>query len=500
MKRDPSEAAGRLYAVYLPVMIVATLTGLVVRLLAARGELWLDEVWSLKLAIEADRILDILTLVNVDNNHVLNTIWLYVLGESQHELLYRLPAIISGSAMAIVAALYARRWGMLSAVVVLIVMNFSHPLIHYTSEARGYAPALFCSFAALSVLDRFLVRYDFTSAALFAVICILGMVSHLLFLQVYAALLFWSLYRAAHTDRPWSSLFTVLCRAHLLPIIAIAYLYVFHLRHIWIAGGPSRDLVDVVLSAAALFCGLPPTGSIGVFALALLVGVLIAGLSMLRRRDPGLSLFFLNLIIVIPAIMLALARPAALFERYFLFNGAFLLFLGAIQIADLLQRRGVVRWIALTVLLGFLATNGIRTVALIRLERGHYRDLLRYLDTHSPAGVISVSGDQNFRHRMMFDHYARSPVTERAIEYVGFYTLPREGVRWFIQHSREPKAVADAQCRDRFGNRYDLVAEYRSDVLSGYHLFLYHARRPESGMMRSELLPVPIPIDEDRNQ
>lgn len=500
MKPDPSDTNGRLPVVWLLVATGVTLAGLALRLLAARGELWLDEVWSLKLAIDADSILDILTMVNVDNNHLLNTIWLYVLGDSQNEMLYRLPSILAGTATALVAASLARRWGVTSMLVVLVVMSFSHPLIHYTSEARGYAVALLCAFAALTVLEKFLVYSKFTLAALFSLICVLGVLSHLLFLQVYIALLIWSVYHALRSDRPWSLLFTVLSRAHLLPLIAIAYLYVFHLRHLWIAGGPSRDLVQVITSAASLFCGLEGAGTIGVIALVVLAGVLMAGLYILKKLESTLSLFFVSLIVIIPAIMLVVARPEALFERYFLFNGAFLLFLGAIVLSRLLLRSGVLRWAAIAILIAFLTTNGHRTLNLIRLGRGHYRDLIRYLDAHSPSGAISVTGDQNFRHQLMIAYYARPPLIVRAVDYVGFYTLPPEGVSWFIRHSRESQAIADAQCRDRFGNRYDLVAEYRSDVLSGYHLFLYHARRPESGMMRSELLPVPTPIDEDHNQ
>lgn len=500
MKPDPSDTNGRLPVVWLLVATGVTLAGLALRLLAARGELWLDEVWSLKLAIDADSILDILTMVNVDNNHLLNTIWLYLLGESQNEMLYRLPSILAGTATALVAASLARRWGVTSMLVVLVVMSFSHPLIHYTSEARGYAVALLCAFAALTVLEKFLVYSKFTLAALFSLICVLGVLSHLLFLQVYIALLIWSVYHALRSDHPWSLLFTVLSRAHLLPLIAIAYLYVFHLRHLWIAGGPSRDLVQVITSAASLFCGLEGAGTIGVIALVVLAGVLMAGLYILKKLESTLSLFFVSLIVIIPAIMLVVARPEALFERYFLFNGAFLLFLGAIVLSRLLLRSGVLRWAAIAILIAFLTTNGHRTLNLIRLGRGHYRDLIRYLDTHSPEGEIAITGDQNFRHQMMFNHYARVPVTERTIQYIGFYTLPREGVRWFLMHSREQKAIAAPECHDRFGNSYELVTEFRSDVLSGYHLFLYHAQELADGSRQSAPAPPPASTEKDHDQ
>ena len=67
----PTDA--RLYAIGLGCIV---LIGLASRLLAARGELWLDEVWSLRLSLDAASWHELLTMTNVDNNHLLNSLWL----------------------------------------------------------------------------------------------------------------------------------------------------------------------------------------------------------------------------------------------------------------------------------------------------------------------------------------------------------------------------------------------------------------------------------------
>jgi hypothetical protein len=49
--------------------------------LGARGELWFDEVLSIQWARNATTPAEIITLYRHDNNHPLNTLWLYSLGE-----------------------------------------------------------------------------------------------------------------------------------------------------------------------------------------------------------------------------------------------------------------------------------------------------------------------------------------------------------------------------------------------------------------------------------
>ena len=48
------------------------------RLLAARGDLWLDELWSLSFARQMTSPLDVWTAIHHDNNHPLNTLYLFV--------------------------------------------------------------------------------------------------------------------------------------------------------------------------------------------------------------------------------------------------------------------------------------------------------------------------------------------------------------------------------------------------------------------------------------
>ncbi len=88
----------------------------VLRVLASGGDLWLDEIWSLTLAASVEQPLDILTEIHHDNNHPLNTLCLYLLGERENWVVYRVPALVAGVATVAVAGLIAMRRGGLAAV------------------------------------------------------------------------------------------------------------------------------------------------------------------------------------------------------------------------------------------------------------------------------------------------------------------------------------------------------------------------------------------------
>ena len=68
-------------------------------------------------------------------------------------------------------------------------------MILYSSEARGYALAVFFALAAFDLLDRYLDTRRWPSAAGFSVCVILGFLSQLTFVSFYLATLAWSLYR-----------------------------------------------------------------------------------------------------------------------------------------------------------------------------------------------------------------------------------------------------------------------------------------------------------------
>ncbi len=82
-----------MFAATIFVCLIAT----ALRIAAARGELWLDEVWSIRLVQEhAHSPSDIFLHLQHDNNHFLNSLWVYAVGPDGSAWMYRWPAVVAG--------------------------------------------------------------------------------------------------------------------------------------------------------------------------------------------------------------------------------------------------------------------------------------------------------------------------------------------------------------------------------------------------------------------
>ena len=106
-------------------------------LVAATGDLWLDEIWSIRVAQAARIPTEILTRFHHDNNHVLNTLFLWFVGVQSTLFIYRLLAVASGMVALLLVGYLARAWGSAEILLSVALTGFSYPLVLYFSEARA---------------------------------------------------------------------------------------------------------------------------------------------------------------------------------------------------------------------------------------------------------------------------------------------------------------------------------------------------------------------------
>src|SRR6188768_1399252 len=90
---------------------IVILGGVGLRIAAATTNLWHDEVWSLWLLHGVRSPTEILTAVHHDNNHPVNSLFLYVIGERGSWLVYRLLSIAAGGGAILLAGIIAGSWG-----------------------------------------------------------------------------------------------------------------------------------------------------------------------------------------------------------------------------------------------------------------------------------------------------------------------------------------------------------------------------------------------------
>lgn len=128
-----------------------TLLALVLRVLAARGGLWLDEAWSASFARQSATPLGLILNVHHDNNHLLNTLWLQLVGFGAPPMVQRGLAIVTGTLMVPVAAWVAKRWGAGAMAMTALLFAVSPIMVTYGSEARGYAPMMLALLGAIGL-------------------------------------------------------------------------------------------------------------------------------------------------------------------------------------------------------------------------------------------------------------------------------------------------------------------------------------------------------------
>ena len=188
-----------------PLAIVAALTiaGFFLRLICARGDLWLDEIWSLQNLASVHRADEIFYAVSQDNNHFLNSLWLFIVGPQAPPQIIRLASIILGTLTIPVAAKLALRIGRAAALAAAALVAFGTIFVHYGSEARGYAGFLLMLFCAAEALERCLE--DSTAAkprAGFALAVGFGSLFHIAMIEAAVILVVATMARIAFRGQP----------------------------------------------------------------------------------------------------------------------------------------------------------------------------------------------------------------------------------------------------------------------------------------------------------
>jgi hypothetical protein len=437
------------------------------RLAASWNDLWLDEIWSLRFAQKVGSAGQIFIGIHHDNNHHLNTLLLYLLGEQDCWLIYRLPSVAAGVGTVLVAGFLGTRWGRLEALLALLLTGSSYLLIHYSSEARGYSLAVFFSFLALALLESHLARPRRATRVGFWLAVVLAVLSHLTALVAYLALLVWSLVRLVRTRPTWWQVVEEAGLCHVPPLAPLAVLYVLDFRHISPGGGPEFDTGTILNQTAGWMVGWPGSIPAAFLALALLLG----GLLWLAWQRSDLWVFYL-LILGLPLAMLLVSGPEVLFVRYFLISVSFGLFLWALMLAAFLRRGGPLGLTAGLVLLLFLAGNTRGTVELLKKGRGHYRAALLFMAENTSGPVLSVCSDHDFRNSLILTFYAQYLPTGKALLYHKEGAEPPEGPEWFLLHNlKNPKMPAKEIDAQR--HQYLLQRKYPSVPLSGWEWGIY---------------------------
>lgn len=456
------------------VVMVVVATAL--RFWASITPLWLDEIWTVFLLEKVRSPLEVFTGIHHDNNHYLNTLYLYFVGRPETWWLYRLHSVAAGAGAVVLAGLIGRRRGRAEAVGSMVLIGFSYLLIHYSSEARGYALLVFFALLAYWAITDYAEHRRWPSAVVFAAASILGFLSHLIFLQFYVAVFVWSLWRFARQRTSWGRAAADLALGHAPPVAFAAALYLVDIRYLAQGGAPPYSLWEVLTAALSLTVGGPEEGTLALVAAGVAVALAVAGIVLLVWQKSDLAIFYGAVILVAPALSLLALRPEALLVRHFILSMVFLLLLAAWVLGRAFRCgvAGKAAWAL--VLAAFVAVNSLPTARLIEYGRGDYFAALRHMADRTPGQVITLSSNHDFRNAMMLTFYMKFIPGSRGVRYTGMTdpAFPPGGPEWVVVQGLGPDEKAPDFLEDPFGNRYRLEKDYPSVRLSGWRWCVFH--------------------------
>lgn len=441
---------------------------------AARGDLWLDEIWSVNLVRYARSPWDVFAGLRHENNHPLNTLYLYFLGHPKALLEYRLAAVASGMTCIFLIGYTAwKQWGEREALLGIVLTATSFPILLYASEARGYAIVMMLAVAAYVIWRQHLKNSGTASLLMFWSVSILGLLAQVTF--VIAMIAFGLGQIAADRGSPSipRRVFN-LARVHLVPLLFAAWWYWFFLSRLINGGGDPSGGWPVIGQASSLLLGLPDTPVFQLAAMISVLSVVIMGVNQLWRARDGQWLFFLSVLLIAPAALLALSYPHDFYLRYFMASFPFFMLLSARLVCLGWKRFGTggrsLLALAMTV---FLAGNLQRDYFLLTLGRGQYSEAIAYMLRQTPSGPVRVGSDHDFRNPTVLQFYASRLPGGNRLRYVDEVHGPELRPEWFLLHSQDLNYVPSPQIDvDKVGT-YSLVKRYGYAGVSGWSWFLY---------------------------
>lgn len=447
-----------------------TLLGLVLRLLAARGALWLDEAWSATFAQEAVTPAGVIWRINHDNNHILNTLWLQLVGPDAPSMLQRALSVATGTATIPLAAAFGFRRSAASGLLAALAFAISPILLTYGSEARGYAPMIAAFVAMLVLVDRWLDQDGSRPAPWIglAILALLGTLAQVMMVVPLLAMIAW----AGFTLWQWrgfGAAFAIVLRA-LGPALAAsaAVLVVMLLAaraapHGFAIGSYQpfhlRDWVDGIAAAVRWTLGIAALD-----AWPALFGFVTAMVLLISSRHGHRTALYAILILASPVAYALCRLGNAGIPRYHLSAVTALLLLAADALGT--TRR---RWIALLPAALFVIGSARLDATIIANRRADPAVAIAELRHLAPHGTLLMLPDQRL-----------VPVVQwaaRAAAYpVRIADTSCDAAPFLLLDSDHPTAQPLSQ-RLCCGT-YHLVASRRAEGLSGTEWWLYHRVAP----------------------
>lgn len=456
-------------------LIALSAAALLLRLYAATDNFWLDEIFTYFLAIhQVHRVADLFTGIRVEHQPLV-TLTIHLLGDQPDWLWYRLPSVIAGSGTLLLMAMAGyRRMGTAAWVVTLAVAALSYPLVVYSSEARGYAPAALFSLAMFLFLEAYRRRGNPLLLIGFWLATAIAVLYHPAAVCISLSLGLWSLVREWRSGGGRSRALRGLALCH-APPLALLFAFYFSVMRPWgSVGGDILPLFRVLCDTMAAVLGLPMETEFRPVALLLGGGLIASSLWILARRvRSDIWIFYLSALLITPALMLWVSGRPYLYVRYFVILFPFFYLMLGEAMDEAARRWKAARSGAIGLSLLMLVGHGLSTAEFLRVGRGGYREAVGYMAANTRRPMVQVAGDHDFRNALPIFFYSRYLPAGRTMVYLRPNAWPPDGPDWFLVHNTCSETLIPPAAIEVGGRAFRLARSYPVLGLSGVGWHLY---------------------------
>ena len=480
MEQDSN--SGNIGSWFMGIWIALLVAGLAMRLLSAAGQLWLDEIWSLHLARQMNSPLEIFSL-KYDNNHILNTLFLYFVPERHSFIQIRSLSLIAGAFIIPLLAASALEKSRLEKLSAMTLGAFSFSLILYSSEARGYAPA-----ALFALLCFYLIRKLRSSGSnrilvFFWVSVFLGFLSHLTFAYVFFAIVLWEAAWRLGNARTMFKAIRKLLKIFLIPLIFFTVFYLFFVKDITLGGGNNITPMGMVADFLAVAAGGGKSGALRVPAQTASVLILAAGLIRMRQKNSKIIFFFAGALFVFPALAAFLGSVTDFHFRYLFVCLPFAYLLAANLLTAVFKFNKTGKVVYVLAMGAFALANMNLAADLIKTGRGSYREAMQCIGENTAGKTMTIGGDHDFRNQVVLWYYSRWMPRGKNLLYIEHKDLDKSPPQWLLKIIYEQDPEPPKILKRISGPEYGLVKIFPYSGYSGWAWGLYEIASPPGGSL-----------------
>ena len=442
--------------------------GAVVRWMGARNELWLDEILSLNTVRKLGSPWEVFTRIHWDNNHYLNSLYLYFVRGETDSVVLRGFSIVCGVLTILAAWWLGSQVGRRVRWVFAGMVACSYPLIHFSSEARGYGGAVLGMVLACAAACTWMRERGWWMGIVYGVAVGFGVLSHLTAVLVWGPLAVGSLvYVLMGKGKVRGVLGWV--GMNLIPAGVMGWLWWVDLREVQALGGPAMGLGHGMARLMALSFGWRGCGGGRVCILVVGWGMVVVWQVWVWVREGNWLGLGVGLVAVMPVVCMVVVTPTFFSPRYFLVVVPFVYLAVAAWGVRVMSGRGV--WVGVVLMGLFVVGEGVLYGEFLRVGRGHVGAGLRFIAESTPGPFLNVASSQDFRAQVELMYY-RGVTGNRPVSYVrhgdeGFFVPD-----WYIVQG----AGYDAEGAERIepgGARWERVGYFGASELSGQAWTVY---------------------------